>query len=529
VRDVLVPARDRTVAVTKRGARRLTRTRAGRAATGRLKRLADRLHPADPQARSARPAEIGPVADGTLTIEDAVDLGHRLILARPPDPQFRNSLLRQIRDGRLTVGQAFAVIASSDEFAGRVAHQRAIIRAAEPALDAGLIDVRELAGAKSIEEHNAAAEDYFAGRDEAFVESMLAKPFAQSVESTELLTCFAHMVDGLRLLPGDRLLDFAAGTGWTSWMFSQLNVEVICSDVSPSALAMARRRYRRWPSIPGRPDPSFLVFDGHRLDLPDSSVDKICCFDAFHHLINQAEVMVEFARVLRPGGLIGFDEPGHHHSKAAQSQYEMRTFGVVEGDIDLRDMAAMAAAAGLEFVAADMLTVRPIWSDLASFTDLVATRVPSAAMIQQFAHQIHNKQQFILRKPGGPGPDSRDLTVLRGELQLVSSEVRRDGEDYRTRLEVVVRNTGAARWLGPDAPVGAVVLAARASGTPGWNLVLEVDPGVDLDPAEQRAVTAVATVPGSLRGQELVINLLAAGVTWFDICGTEPIVVALPE
>ena len=273
-------------------------------------------------------------------------------------------VIRDIREGRLTVGQALAAFASSDEFAGRVAHQRAIIRAADPGPLDGLIDVRELAQAKSIEEHNAAAEGYFASRNEAFVESMLAKPYTQPVETTELLTCFAHMIDGLRLLPGDKLLDFAAGTGWTSWMFTQLGAEVICSDVSPSALAMARRRYERWPSIPGRPEPSFLVFDGHRLELADDSVDKICCFDAFHHLVNQPEVIAEFARVLRPGGLIGFDEPGDHHSKSHQSQYEMRTFGVVEGDIDLREMAAMARDSGLEFVAADMLTVRPIWSDL---------------------------------------------------------------------------------------------------------------------------------------------------------------------
>lgn len=71
MRDILVPVRDRIVAATKRGAGRLTRTRAGRAATVRLRRLVDRLDPVDPLPE---PVEIRPVADGTLTVADAVDL-----------------------------------------------------------------------------------------------------------------------------------------------------------------------------------------------------------------------------------------------------------------------------------------------------------------------------------------------------------------------------------------------------------------------------------------------------------------------
>ena len=357
---------------------------------------------------------------------------------------------------------------------------------------------------------------------------MLAKPYTQPVETTELLTCFAHMIDGLRLLPGDRLLDFAAGTGWTSWMFTQLGAEVICSDVSPSALAMARRSVRAVAEHPGRSAPSFLVFDGHRLELADESVDKICCFDAFHHLVNQPEVIAEFARVLRPGGLIGFDEPGDHHSKSHQSQYEMRTFGVVEGDIDLREMAAMARDSGLEFVAADMLTVRPIWSDLDSFTDLVETRVPNATMIQQFAHQIHNKQQFILRKPGGPGPDSRDITALSGRLELVRSGIRRIDGDFRIEVALVIHNTGQARWLPPDAPIGAIHLRARASDTPGWEMDFVLDEELTVAPGENRQVTAAMQVPASFAGQELAANLVAEQVAWFDLFGTEPVIVPLP-
>jgi ubiquinone/menaquinone biosynthesis C-methylase UbiE len=156
------------------------------------------------------------------------------------------------------------------------------------------------------------------------VVDQLAKPFSRPGEVTELLTCFGHVVAGLDLLPGMVVLDFGAGTGWTSWRLAQLGCQVIVSDVSAAALDLARERFRRWPNVGARRQPRFLLFDGYRIDLPDASVDRICCFDAFHHLANPADVMAEFARVLRPGGRVAFDEPGHYHSLQGQSQYEVR-------------------------------------------------------------------------------------------------------------------------------------------------------------------------------------------------------------
>ena len=92
--------------------------------------------------------------------------------------------------------------------------------------------------------------------------------------------------------------------------------------------------------------PKFLVFDGHTIDLPDGSVDWILCFDAFHHVPNPAEVIAEFARVLRPGGMAGFSEPGPHHSQTEQSQAEMRNFKVLENDLVVEDLERYALAAG---------------------------------------------------------------------------------------------------------------------------------------------------------------------------------------
>ena len=64
-------------------------------------------------------------------------------------------------------------------------------------------------------------------------------------------------------------------------------------------------------------------------------MERIICLDAFHHVPNPAEVLSELGRVLQQGGVAGFAEPGPEYSKTPQSQFEMRTHGVVENDIDI--------------------------------------------------------------------------------------------------------------------------------------------------------------------------------------------------
>jgi len=48
--------------------------------------------------------------------------------------------------------------------------------------------------------------------------------------------------------------------------------------------------------------------------------------------------MRELGRVLRPGGIAGFSEPGRHHSKGARSQYEMKNYTAIENDVVMEDV-----------------------------------------------------------------------------------------------------------------------------------------------------------------------------------------------
>src|SRR5262245_36136793 len=100
------------------------------------------------------------------------------------------------------------------------------------------IDVRKLIDELSVDELCHSSEQFFANRIDW--DSLQAKPFAEIEESPELLICFAHVVRGLKLLPDMTLLDFGAGTCWTSHFLSQLGLKVIALDVSQSALNLGR-------------------------------------------------------------------------------------------------------------------------------------------------------------------------------------------------------------------------------------------------------------------------------------------------
>jgi 2-polyprenyl-3-methyl-5-hydroxy-6-metoxy-1,4-benzoquinol methylase len=155
--------------------------------------------------------------------------------------------------------------------------------------DSNFIDVRELIQNSTVDEHVKKAEQYFSRLTN--YDYQLAKPFASIVEAPELLMAFASILSGLRLLPEMTVLDFGCGTCWTSKYLTQLGCKVIALDVSPSALKIGKELYSRQPIIGDKPHPKFLQFDGYKFDLTDESVDRILCFDAFHHIPNPENVL----------------------------------------------------------------------------------------------------------------------------------------------------------------------------------------------------------------------------------------------
>ena len=310
---------------------------------------------------------------------------------------------------------------------------------------AEFIDVQQRIRELSVEELCGSAEDFFAQR--ANWDSLLAKPLQDIEEAPELLVCFAHVIRGLKLLPDMTVLDFGAGSCWTARFLTQLGMKVIALDVSPSALRIGKKLYRRHPVIGHKPRPEFLLFDGRTINLPDESVDRITCWEAFHHVPNPAQVIKEMARVLKSGGIAGFSEPGPDHSKTEQSQNEMRTNRVIENDVDVHQIWRDAQAAGFTEIQLAAFSPEPMTLPLADFDKLLSGDNESTDYLVQLRNQLRGRRLFFLFKGEPILPrDSRRRVGLRADLNISPVQARvRAGQSIR--LNVSVKNAGESTWL----------------------------------------------------------------------------------
>jgi SAM-dependent methyltransferase len=392
-----------------------------------------------------------------------------------------------------------------------------------------LIDVRELIARTSIDDLNRTAEEYFASLTEW--EHHLAKPFSKPDETPVILMNLATLLQGLRLTPGMTVLEFGAGTGWLSRFLTQLGCHVILLDVSATALRIARDLYEKLPPIGERPAPQFLQFDGRGIDLPDGSVERIVSFDAFHHAPNPDDVLREFGRVLKPGGIAAFAEPGPRHSRTPLSQFEMRTYGVVENDIDIHAIWRTARSSGFRDLKLIVFHVPPFHVSLVDYEDLIAggpTAAKWASSTRTFLRDVRN---FLLLKEGSEQLDSRSTTGLACDIAaiLVTAPAI---EGTPILVDATVTNRGAAIWLPSDATFGGVALGAHLHGEDGKLITFDLhwerltDPPREIAPGES-ATVRMRLPPRSAGRYLLEVDCVAAGVSWFAQLGSQPARIAL--
>ena len=387
-----------------------------------------------------------------------------------------------------------------------------------------LIDVQSLMAAKSVAEHCRIAEEYFAQLGDWT--HHLSKPFGSIDETPQLLINFAVVLQGLQLCPGMTVLEFGAGTCWAARILTQLGCKVIAVDVSPTALSIGQELYERHPPIGDRPAPQFLLFDGQRIELPDQSVERVICLDAFHHVPNPKQVLAELARVLEPGGIAGFAEPGPEHSKTAQSQYEMKTHGVVENDIDMRAIWRDAQISGFTDLKLAIFQVQPMYAALAQFEDFLQGGKSAKKYTQATRDFLGNQRNFFLYK-GAPKP--RDSRYRQGLTALISitptAVIVSEGEVIK--LNAVVRNNSDAVWLPRSAGLGAVMLGCHVRHADGtvfresyhWE-PLSTDDDRPVQPGE--TLKFEFRLPGLPRGRYLIeFDMVSNDVCWFAINGSQ--------
>lgn len=113
-----------------------------------------------------------------------------------------------------------------------------------------------------------------------------------------------RFVTGLRLSPGQLLLDLACGRGGVGlWLARALNVDLVGVDWSPTGIREAADRSICFvPAGRAR----FQVGDLTATGLEAESIDGAICADAVFFAEDRIAVFAEMARVLRPGGRFVF-------------------------------------------------------------------------------------------------------------------------------------------------------------------------------------------------------------------------------
>jgi len=101
-----------------------------------------------------------------------------------------------------------------------------------------------------------------------------------------------HAVRALQLVPGQRVLDVAAGTAVSTKALAATGAWAVATDFSVGMLAAARTG-TTLPRVAG---------DAMRLPFADESFDAVTISFGLRNVADPAAALREFARVVRPGG-----------------------------------------------------------------------------------------------------------------------------------------------------------------------------------------------------------------------------------
>jgi SAM-dependent methyltransferase len=165
---------------------------------------------------------------------------------------------------------------------------------------------------------------YYERIGEAGRRHAIGKPFSDADCGLYLLR--AGALFSLLPPPPARVLDCGCGTGWLSYFLAQRGYEVVGTDVSADAIALARSH----PLFRDGNAPRFVVADTEALTFA-SEFDAVVFFDALHHATDETVALQSAFRALKAGGICIALEPGRGHARKSREIDE--TFDVTDKDM----------------------------------------------------------------------------------------------------------------------------------------------------------------------------------------------------
>ncbi len=118
-----------------------------------------------------------------------------------------------------------------------------------------------------------------------------------------------RLVVNAKLIPGQRVLDVACGTGWATMVAAQAvadNGLVIGIDIADKLLDVAKEK----ATSAGLSNVEYRVGDAEALEFDDASFDALICASSIFFLRDIPKALHEWHRVLKVGGTVAFTSFG---------------------------------------------------------------------------------------------------------------------------------------------------------------------------------------------------------------------------
>lgn len=381
------------------------------------------------------------------------------------------------------------------------------------------IDVKQLIAKYDIAEHASRADGYY--KSFAVTDAQFRKPF-MAFESPELTCKLSAVLSSLDFFPRVRVLDFGCGTGWLSQSLALMGCEVIAVDVSQRALELGRTfTINKYPELAEYI--SYVRFDGFTFDLPEGSVDRVICFDSFHHVPNQEQILKEFHRVLTPDGRAVFCEPGPLHSSTPASQLEMRMYDVIENDILIDEVWAKAKQVGFQDIKLSVFGIQPTLCTIDEFSTLQSFEKGRGLLERLYIEAIKpvydGLRLFVLLKDQADR-DSHSRDGLRAKIE---AEIQDQGSFYQ--ITGTITNTGTVAWRISGQQPGAVNIGLmRRLADGSWEQDFERISFLTSRAPPESSWTFSCTISKERVGDaELYIDLVSEHIMWFSSRSGPPI------